>query len=43
MQYEEIPKNDTDSVPPYEELDMDPRPPQNPISGVQPPHSLVTT
>ncbi|OJI99709.1 hypothetical protein ASPVEDRAFT_148725 [Aspergillus versicolor CBS 583.65] len=33
MQYEQIPKNDTDSVPPYEELDMDPRPPQNPISG----------
>lgn len=36
MHYEEIPKtSDTDSVPPYEELDLDPRPPQNPISGVR--------
>lgn len=36
MPYEEIPKtSDTDSVPPYEELDLDPRPPQNPISGVR--------
>ncbi|BCS21905.1 uncharacterized protein APUU_30130S [Aspergillus puulaauensis] len=34
MHYEEIPKtSDTESVPPYEELDLDPRPPQNPISG----------